>query len=267
MLCSPEPASAPCPRPRACLSWTAPRPATERNHWQLAGTALDLSSGAVSALAPAYRPRRPTETVLFGIVREHLETFLAHARESVGFRRATGPRTMTRSRATRRDPRPQKSQRSRGGPKRIRDASLSAQNSCPASDAAGGHAFELPCASAGREPWRGVATRVAASCGSPPRSKSDLGRTVRTRRPRGRRARRGRHWARARRGPLAFGRALPQASRVIQVGVLPQVSAHRGAFFGGSRTYSQRGTFGSKSTTQLGAFWATTSAPMRRISV
>ncbi len=36
----------------------------------------------MSALAPAYRPRRPTETVLYGIVREHLETFLAHARES-----------------------------------------------------------------------------------------------------------------------------------------------------------------------------------------
>jgi hypothetical protein len=36
----------------------------------------------VSALAPAYRPRRPTETVLYQVVREHLETFLAHARES-----------------------------------------------------------------------------------------------------------------------------------------------------------------------------------------
>lgn len=36
----------------------------------------------MSALAPAYRPRRPTETVLYGVVREHLESFLAHARES-----------------------------------------------------------------------------------------------------------------------------------------------------------------------------------------
>src|SRR5207253_2395891 len=31
---------------------------------------------------PAYAPRRPTDTVLYAIVREHLETFLAHARES-----------------------------------------------------------------------------------------------------------------------------------------------------------------------------------------
>jgi hypothetical protein len=36
----------------------------------------------VAALAPAYRPRRPTETVLYALVREHLETFLEHARES-----------------------------------------------------------------------------------------------------------------------------------------------------------------------------------------
>ncbi len=33
-------------------------------------------------LAPAYRPRRPTETVLYSVVRTHLETFLAHARET-----------------------------------------------------------------------------------------------------------------------------------------------------------------------------------------
>ena len=33
-------------------------------------------------LAPAYRPRRPTETVLYAVVRRHLETFLAHARET-----------------------------------------------------------------------------------------------------------------------------------------------------------------------------------------
>lgn len=36
----------------------------------------------MSALAPAYRPRRPTETVLYGVVRQYLETFLAHARET-----------------------------------------------------------------------------------------------------------------------------------------------------------------------------------------
>jgi len=36
----------------------------------------------VFALAPAYRPRRPTETALHRVVREHLETFLAHTRET-----------------------------------------------------------------------------------------------------------------------------------------------------------------------------------------
>jgi hypothetical protein len=36
----------------------------------------------LAALAPAYRPRRPTQTVLYVTVREHLETFLAHARDS-----------------------------------------------------------------------------------------------------------------------------------------------------------------------------------------
>jgi hypothetical protein len=36
---------------------------------------------AVAVLAPAYAPRRPTETVLYGLVRQHLESFLAHARE------------------------------------------------------------------------------------------------------------------------------------------------------------------------------------------
>jgi len=33
-------------------------------------------------LAPAYRPRRPTQTVLYEVVRAHLATFLAHARET-----------------------------------------------------------------------------------------------------------------------------------------------------------------------------------------
>ena len=36
----------------------------------------------MAALAPAYLPRRPTETVLYRTVRETLETFLAHARET-----------------------------------------------------------------------------------------------------------------------------------------------------------------------------------------
>ena len=33
------------------------------------------------SLPPAHAPRRPTETVLYGLVRQHLESFLAHARE------------------------------------------------------------------------------------------------------------------------------------------------------------------------------------------
>jgi hypothetical protein len=33
-------------------------------------------------LAAPYLPRRPTETVLYGLVREHLESFLQHARET-----------------------------------------------------------------------------------------------------------------------------------------------------------------------------------------
>ena len=46
------------------------------------GTPAALRHRALPALAPAYRPRRPTETVLYAVVRENLETFLAHARES-----------------------------------------------------------------------------------------------------------------------------------------------------------------------------------------
>ena len=37
---------------------------------------------SVARLAAPYRPRKPTETVLYRAVRDHLETFLAHARES-----------------------------------------------------------------------------------------------------------------------------------------------------------------------------------------
>ncbi len=36
----------------------------------------------MSVLAPAYRPRRPAETVLYQVVAANLETFLAHARET-----------------------------------------------------------------------------------------------------------------------------------------------------------------------------------------
>jgi hypothetical protein len=36
----------------------------------------------VARLAPAYQPRKPTETILYGVVRETLETFVAHARET-----------------------------------------------------------------------------------------------------------------------------------------------------------------------------------------
>jgi hypothetical protein len=35
----------------------------------------------VSRLAPPYVPRRPHETVLYGVVKEHLADFLQHARD------------------------------------------------------------------------------------------------------------------------------------------------------------------------------------------
>jgi len=35
----------------------------------------------VAAISATYRPRRPETTVLHQLVREHLETFVAHARE------------------------------------------------------------------------------------------------------------------------------------------------------------------------------------------
>ena len=35
----------------------------------------------MAALAPPYVPRRPTETVLYSLVRQNLESFLAYARE------------------------------------------------------------------------------------------------------------------------------------------------------------------------------------------
>ena len=36
----------------------------------------------MASLAPPYAPRRPTETVLYRVVRESLDTFVAHARET-----------------------------------------------------------------------------------------------------------------------------------------------------------------------------------------
>ena len=43
----------------------------------------DLANTVEAArLAPAYEPRRPTETVLYRTVRENLETFLAKTREA-----------------------------------------------------------------------------------------------------------------------------------------------------------------------------------------
>ena len=36
----------------------------------------------MATLAPAYAPRRPTETALYGVVRDNLETFLSWARET-----------------------------------------------------------------------------------------------------------------------------------------------------------------------------------------
>jgi Putative transposase/Transposase zinc-binding domain len=60
-----------------------PRRATIRRniHNQTVGTRAALPR-AVAALAPAYRPRRPTETVLYGMVRDHLESFLEYVRDS-----------------------------------------------------------------------------------------------------------------------------------------------------------------------------------------
>jgi hypothetical protein len=46
------------------------------------GTVLALATLLVAALAPAYAPRRPTQTVLYGVVRDHLEGFLRWASES-----------------------------------------------------------------------------------------------------------------------------------------------------------------------------------------
>ena len=46
------------------------------------GAPLGRAASPLATLAPAYRPRRPTETALYAAVREHLETFLAHARET-----------------------------------------------------------------------------------------------------------------------------------------------------------------------------------------
>jgi hypothetical protein len=52
----------------------------------LLGPALAQSTGGgavfVASLAPAYLPRKPTETILYKVVQQNLEDFLAHAREN-----------------------------------------------------------------------------------------------------------------------------------------------------------------------------------------
>jgi hypothetical protein len=49
--------------------------------WRFHGT-HSAKQRFVAVLAAAYKPRHPTETVLYSAVREHLETFLRHARET-----------------------------------------------------------------------------------------------------------------------------------------------------------------------------------------
>ena len=63
-----------CPGQTICL-------ASARNPWAPAWHASRERQWTLAALAPAYLPRRPTETVLYGLVRQHLESFLAYARE------------------------------------------------------------------------------------------------------------------------------------------------------------------------------------------
>jgi hypothetical protein len=47
----------------------------------LPAVVYEREPGAASRpLAPGYRPREPEKTVLYGVVREHLESFLADAR-------------------------------------------------------------------------------------------------------------------------------------------------------------------------------------------
>ena len=66
--------------PRNCPG-QASRCASRRNlsapPWHAIGDVRRL----VATLAPAYLPRRPTENVLHGLVRQNLEPFLAYARE------------------------------------------------------------------------------------------------------------------------------------------------------------------------------------------
>ena len=63
-----------CPGQTICL-------ASARNPWAPAWHASRERQWTLATLAPAYLPRRPTETVLYGLVRQHLESFLAYARE------------------------------------------------------------------------------------------------------------------------------------------------------------------------------------------
>ena len=71
-------------RPGTARSRPADTPGVGKRAGSLAtarGTLRALRA-RVPTLAPAYRPRRPTETVLYEVVRRHLETFLVHARET-----------------------------------------------------------------------------------------------------------------------------------------------------------------------------------------
>lgn len=57
-------------------------PGTPRDHEARRRHAIGNARRTMAMLAPAYRPRRPTETVLYRVVRAHLATFLQHARET-----------------------------------------------------------------------------------------------------------------------------------------------------------------------------------------
>ncbi len=57
-------------------------PPTLGNPWRSVWHTNRHARRLVAALAPAYVPRRPTDTALYGLVREHLESFLTYARDN-----------------------------------------------------------------------------------------------------------------------------------------------------------------------------------------
>jgi len=65
-----------CEGGQASLRAPATRRIRSRNAWY-----ATRQWTLVAALAPPYSPRRPTGTVLYGLVRQHVESFVAHARE------------------------------------------------------------------------------------------------------------------------------------------------------------------------------------------